>query len=230
MSDTNVNTIVAKKGLQITSTKYVGKKSKIKGVIYGRSGAGKTVLCSTAPNPLIISAEAGLMSLADKDVPVIEIKKFSDLAKAYKLAISEPGIETICLDSISDVAEVVLAEYKTEEKDPRKAYGRMAEDVIQFVKTFREMDKHIFIVAKEEANKDESTGKITYVPSAPGRVFAVQIPYLMDLVLCLRINKGGERYLQTQPDLYYDAKDRSGKLARKEKPDLTHIINTIKGE
>lgn len=215
--------------LSITTTKRAASDTKAKILLYGDSGVGKTVLCATAPKPLIISAEEGLLSLADQDVPCIEVKEFNDLPKAYLLAVSQKDIETICLDSISDVAEVVLAQYKSEEKDPRKAYGRMADDVIEFVKGLRKVNKHIIIVAKQEMQKDEYTGKMTYVPSAPGRVFAVQMPYLMDLVLCLRIAKGGERYIQTQPDITYSAKDRSGKLKPKEKADLNHVINVIKG-
>ena len=44
-------------------------------LVYGEAGIGKTTLCATAPSPLIISAEAGLLSLKKHDIPVYEIKE-----------------------------------------------------------------------------------------------------------------------------------------------------------
>ena len=52
-------------------------------MIYGDAGIGKTVLCSTAPAPIIISAEGGLLSLADKDLPVIEVECVKDVNQVY---------------------------------------------------------------------------------------------------------------------------------------------------
>jgi hypothetical protein len=37
------------------------------------------------------------------------------------------------------------------------------------------------------------------------------------------------RYLQTQPDISYHAKDRSGKLNKIERPNLKMIINKVMG-
>ena len=71
---------------------------------------GKTILCSTAPNPIIISAEKGLLSIADKDIPILEITSISELQQAFNI-VKKGAWETVCLDSISEIAEVVLAEY-----------------------------------------------------------------------------------------------------------------------
>jgi AAA+ superfamily predicted ATPase len=51
-------------------------KQGAKILVYGESGAGKTYTCSTAPGKvLIISMEAGLLSIRDKEnVDAIEIK------------------------------------------------------------------------------------------------------------------------------------------------------------
>ena len=53
-------------------------------MVYGGAGVGKTVLCSTAPNPVIISAEAGLLSLRDFDIPYVSVTKYEDLVDVYK--------------------------------------------------------------------------------------------------------------------------------------------------
>ena len=64
--------------IKITSTKDFYLRG-IKCLVYGESGVGKTVLCSTAPDPIIISAESGLLSLRKKDIPVIEINSLKTL-------------------------------------------------------------------------------------------------------------------------------------------------------
>jgi hypothetical protein len=55
----------------------------LKILVYGAAGAGKTRLIGTAKDPLIISAESGLLSLRDIDVPYIEVKTLADVQDAY---------------------------------------------------------------------------------------------------------------------------------------------------
>jgi len=204
----------------------------VKMLCYGRSGIGKTYMTRTAPNPIIISAEKGLLSLADVDIPAIEVETLADIRAAYKY-VKDEDYETIIIDSLSEVAEKLLLGFKKETRDPRQAYGRMADEMATLVRTFRDIpNKHVVFTAKERKDVDESTGKVSYVPMIPGKVFAYNAPYFFDLVCCMRVKKvDGEnvRYLQTQPSVQYDAKDRSGKLEVNESADLTHIINKIKG-
>ena len=57
----------------------------VKVLVYGQAGSGKTSLIGTLPAPIIISAEAGLLSLADLDIPYIEITDMASLREAYKI-------------------------------------------------------------------------------------------------------------------------------------------------
>ena len=217
--------------MKISSTKSVCRHVKV--CVYGESGVGKTVLGSTAPRPLIISAERGLLSLAHLDIPVIEVDSFQAIQEAYRYCKDNKDYDTIVLDSLSEVGETLLTKLKESEKDPRKAYGIMADQLYALTRQFRDIDNHVLFIAKQELNKDELTGKITYRPSAPGQSFTASIPYLFDIVLCMRIGKVDKelvRYLQTQPDLQYQAKDRSGRLAKSEEPDLTKLFNKILGD
>lgn len=218
--------------IEVTSTKR--KIHFIKACVYGDAGMGKTTLCATAPNPIIISAEGGLLSLADKDVPVIEVNGYTDLKAAHKFLKNNDDYDTICIDSLSEIAEQLLAEFKPGEKDPRKAYGRMADIMTDMTKTFRNLPKHVVMTSKQALHKDEYSGKITYVPYMPGQAFTQQVPYYFDLVMCMLVGKKGDdspRYLQTQPTISHTAKDRSGKLNPKEEPNLGILFDKIlKGE
>ena len=207
----------------------------LKALAYGRAGVGKTRLCASLPNPIILSAESGLLSIREFNLPYIQISTMKDLQEAYLWASTSreaQQFQSIAIDSISEIAEVVLANEKKLTRDPRKAYGEMADIMVPAIKSFRDLPgKHIYVSAKQGQIKDEATGALLFAPDAPGQNLPKELPYLFDEIFCLRIGKlptGEEfRYLQTQPDLQYSAKDRSGALDSMEKPDLSYIIQKI---
>lgn len=221
--------------IKITTAAQAAALHGVKILCYGRAGMGKTTLCATAPTPIILSAEAGLLSLRKYDIPVIEIKTIDDLQDAYQWATESAEaahFETICLDSLSEIAEVVLSNAKRTSKDPRQAYGELIERMGVTVRAFRDLSgKHIYMSAKQESIKDETAGTTSYGPSMPGSKLGGQLPYMFDEVLRLTVGRtpdGTEyRYLQTRPDFQSEAKDRSGALDAMEEPNLTTVVNKI---
>lgn len=222
--------------MRVISTKdYLNNGVKI--LVHGQAGIGKTCLCASLPDPIIISVESGLLSLASLDIPVIEVKTLDDLGEAHDwLAGSEEGrrYRSVCLDSISEIAEVVLTDEKNKEKDPRKAYGNMQDIMTDVIRAFRDLSgRNIYFSAKQERVQDEG-GRLLFGPSMPGQKLAQQIPYLFDEVFAYQVVKDGngvpQRMLLTQPDGISVAKDRSGRLGMFESPDLGEIIRKIKGE
>jgi hypothetical protein len=221
--------------IKITTAAQAAALHGVKILCYGRAGMGKTTLCSTAPTPIILSAEAGLLSLRKFDIPVIEIKTIEDMQDAYQWATESAEathFETICLDSLSEIAEVVLSNAKRTTKDPRQAYGELIERMGVTVRAFRDLSgKHVYMSAKQESIKDDTVGTTTYGPSMPGSKLGASLPYMFDEVLRLNIGRTPEgteyRYLQTRPDFQSEAKDRSGALDAMEPPDLTAVINKI---
>lgn len=221
--------------IRITTTAEAAKTHGIKVLVYAKSGYGKTYMTRTAPAPIILSAESGVLSLRDVAIPMIQIRTVQDLTEVYNWATSSAEARqfaTLYLDSISEIGEVVLANAKTQVKDPRQAYGELIEKMSMAIKAYRDLPgKHVVMAAKQEAMKDDLTGIITHGPSMPGSKLGPQLPYLFDEVFRLGIGKtpqGQEyRFLQTQPDLQYEAKDRSGVLAPMEPPDINHIFNKI---
>jgi phage nucleotide-binding protein len=210
-------------------------RSGVKLLVYGAAGAGKTSLIRTLPSPIVLSAEGGLLSIQDADLPYIEIATMDDLRQAYSFITSEEGAEckTVALDSISEIAEVVLNAEKKIAKDPRQAYGAMQEQMSDLIRAFRDLPgKHVYMSAKLEKSQDE-TGRMLYAPSMPGNKVGQSLPYFFDEVLALRVEKDAEgntqRALMCDSDGLWQAKDRSGKLASWEAPDLGAIIEKING-
>lgn len=207
----------------------------VKILTYGAAGAGKTSLIPTLPSPIVLSAEGGLLSIQDADVPFIEVDSMATLKEAYAWLSSSAEASqyaSIALDSISEIAEVVLNAEKKATKDPRQAYGAMQEQMADIIRAFRDLPKHVYMSAKLEKAQDEM-GRILYSPSMPGNKTGQQLPYFFDEVLALRVERDAEgntqRALMTDSDGLWVAKDRSGKLAPWEQPDLGAIIAKITG-
>lgn len=232
--------------LQFTTTSAAVKDKGVKFLIHAPPGYGKTMLCATMPNPCIISAEAGLLSLrpdnqvrvlgAAVDIPVIEIATAKDLEDAGAFFATSAHAKDLnpCLDSLSEIAEVVLAHLKRTCKDPRQAYGEMNERMTAFIRFFRDLpDKHVYFAAKQDVDKD-SDGVMRRGPSMPGKQLATNVGHFFDEVFALDIGelpdaqKTKYRFLRTQPNIQFQAKDRSGALAEIEEPNLSKIINKIR--
>lgn len=210
--------------------------SGVKLLVYGAAGAGKTYLIKTLPDPIILSAEAGLLSIKGSDLPYFVIESMSDLNEVYSWIVNSDEAkkyQSVALDSISEIAEVVLSSEKKIAKDPRQAYGAMSDQMADLVRAFRDLPgKHVYFSAKVEKAQDEM-GRILYAPSMPGNKFAQQMPYFFDEVLALRMELTSEgeiqRALMCGSDGIWTAKDRSGQLSPWEEPDLGAIIRKIGG-
>ena len=203
----------------------------VKCIVYGIAGSGKTRLAASAPNPLILSAESGLLSLSDYKVDYVEINSLKQWDEVYKFIKSSSDAnkyDTICLDSISEIAEVLIAELKPNFKDARQAYAQLADSMMPMLRKFRDLpSKHTLFTAKMITIQDEESGRVTDELMLPGKVLSSQIPYMVDELFHLTINKAKKPVLQTTPTRRSFAKDRSGALNAEEEPNLTNIINKI---
>ena len=204
----------------------------VKLLVYGAAGAGKTSLIKTLPDVVVLSAEGGLLSIQDADLPYLEITSMQDLQEAYSW-VMESDYKSVALDSISEIAEVCLSHEKKVNKDPRAAYGSMQEQMADIIRTFRDIPgRHVLMTAKLEKTQDEM-GRVLYSPSMPGNKTGQALPYFFDEVMALRVEKTPEgkteRALMCDSDGLWLAKDRSGKLEPYEAPDLGAIIAKIGG-
>jgi phage nucleotide-binding protein len=218
--------------VQVQSTSSV-MTTGIKLLVYGQAGSGKTTMIKTLPNPIILSAEGGLLSLKDSDLPFIKVGSMSELRDSYLWLVDNGGkYQSVAIDSISEIAEVVLNHEKKVAKDPRQAYGAMQEQMTDLIRAFRDLPMNVYMTAKLEKMTDE-TGKVMYSPSMPGIKTGQQLPYFFDELLALRVEKDSEgniwHGLKCRGDSAWQAKDRSGKLEEWEEPNLSKIIAKIGG-
>lgn len=208
-------------------------------LVYGGAGVGKTTLiASLRGKVLILSAEAGLLSLAgaDIDADVVEVTSIEALRAVYsELRSGDHGYDWIVLDSVSEIAEVVLSAEKSKSKDPRAAYGALSEEMVKIMRAFRDLACGVYFSAKLASTKDEATGKVSHSIGMPGAKLGEALPYLFDEVFRLVVideddgagGKVASRYLLTATDGKSVAKDRSGKLDAYEPADLGAVVGKI---
>jgi len=213
--------------------------SSVKILVPGESGAGKTRACAHLEDVVYLSAEGGLLSVKDLDKPYIEIGGIEELYEAYSwLTGSEEakGFRAVAIDSLSEIAEVVLSnERKTGKgaKDPRAAYGEMQDKMADVIRAFRDLPTHHVIMTAKVEKAATEMGEVRYVASMPGKKLTADLPYFFDEVLVVRTHRvEGEvsTIFQCHDDGVWHAKDRSGKLQMWEPYDLAAIVRKIGGD
>lgn len=182
------------------------KNLKLKILIYGLPGLGKTSFVATAPNVAVGVCETGhgkgMLSVATKGVRYTELTTY-DLFDEFCSAKGLPeGVETLALDSLSDMCMTFIKDKaiaavtrKTGESDKRSLgipemddYGTMGELARKIVRKLLDQDKHIIVTAKMRTKEPKATdigGETIIGPEAPGSFF-LGCTGMFDLVLALR--------------------------------------------
>lgn len=235
-----------------TSVQKELETNGIKMFVYGKAGVGKTMLAATLPRTLIVSRESGLLSLSKQNIervfagvehytdqPVAKIETQEDCTELLNICRTpqfKQNFDTVYVDSLSEIAENILEHTKKDPKckDARQAYMKTQEFIVQWVRDMRDLvGVNVVMVCKMDTVKDEISGVTRQAPMMPGQQTGKALPYLFDVVLFYGVDsrdqKNVKRFVQTQPDLQNEAKDRSGKLDMIEYPHLGYLFNKIKG-
>jgi phage nucleotide-binding protein len=235
--------------MKIQNTKNVNEQ-KIKAVIYGLSGAGKTTLADSLKdfNTLIISAESGLMSIAGSGIDFVDITKDDNgnllpkenridrLMEVYKFANSleaKKKYNLLFIDSLTEISQCLYDRLKKEfpdRKDSLVLYGELGQKTRDMIKAFRDLgDYHVVFTCLSVIDKDE-TGKRFAAFDLIGSI-SNKLAGFFDLVLYLRADSEGKRELICDATDSILAKNRGGKLQAVEPADLGLLFNKIlKGE
>lgn len=129
---------------------------------------------------------------------------------------------------------------KTGKPDTRGAYGLMGREMVNWLTQLQHSGKNVIVVGILEAVKDDF-GRIEYLPQMEGSKTGRELPGIFDQVITggmfilengqpvLDFQKGTQRGFICQQHNGYGvpAKDRSGRLATLEAPDLGAILKKI---
>lgn len=207
----------------------------IKALICGNPGAGKTLISSTFPDPLYASAEGGLMSLAQRNIPYVDVKDSTDLL-AVKAMCEQPehvrreilgfDVNTVVIDTIDEIQKILIRErLKETKKDSMELrdWGWLGEQMQVIISGFRNLDMNVVMTCHLRESQDSEAGTVWFEPGLQGAI-GKQIAAYFDLALLLDVrtvttvkdgksHKSQVRYLVSSPDSKHSwIKDRSGQL------------------
>lgn len=157
----------------------------IKALVYGPPGTAKTPLTLTAPRPLYVACETGSRSISRAvklpAVPCQTVEQINEFRKWLKSSQEANSFDTIAVDSLSQMAEIYLANAQRTNKDGRAAFGIMAKSMREFVDEIRTLPrKHAYLICKLGMRNVAETGM--NIPSFPGKDLESFIPHEIDFV------------------------------------------------
>lgn len=154
----------------------------VKILCFGPPGSGKTPAIMTAPNPVLLATEPGLLSLRGSNVPTWEAgsaDRVEDFRKWFFGSNEARKFDTLCVDSVSQMAEHYLTRAEANNKHGMAAYGQMADDAFAFISAlYYQREKHVYLVCKEEVMADGWRR-----PYFPGKELNAKVPHLYDVIL-----------------------------------------------
>lgn len=194
----------------------------VKLVVAGISGSGKTTLAKTlqeglSEKVLVISAEAGLLSLHGSAVDYVElqqewdskkneftpvpkierIRRLGDIFKFVQTPAAQAKYKWLFIDSLTEISQAMLEAIEAQEefqgpKNTIKKYGELSTRMMSMAKTFRDMSHYsvcFSALTKTEIDNDQQTSTKISVIGA----FADRLPALFDEILFLGVtNEVGE--------------------------------------
>lgn len=229
---------------QLRPAGQLAQKLGVKAMVYGPPGTGKTPAINTAPRPVLLASEPGLLSMRGSNVPTWEGYTAPKIREFFEWLFSSAeakNYDTVGADSLSQIAEIVLMDQLARNRDGRKAYGEMSRIVMEWVDGLYFMPaKHTWLVCKEGTIEEKTytfgpTGvpveSTTYKkrPYFPGNDLNIKVPHRYDAILRMeRANvpgmQGLQRVIRCHETDTVIARDRSGRLAEIEPPDLNALF------
>ncbi len=217
---------------QLKAASELAQRFGVKSLMYGGPGSGKTPLVMTAPRPVLCVCEPGMLTMRKAtNVPAWEAytpERIEEFFEWVTKSSEAKNFDTVCVDSVSQMAEIVTVAELKKNKDGRKAYGEMARYIMAKMNALYYMpNKHVYLIAKQ-GNFEEEGGTIRK-PYFPGKELNVQVPHMYDEVWHIGLNTipGQPKPVvadRTVSTFGTFARDRSGQLEELEYPDLSTLF------
>ena len=204
-----------------------------KSLVYGAPGSAKTPLIDTAPRPLLLACEAGLLSMRKSNVPTYQAftpERIDEFFKWFFHSNESKNFDTIAIDSAPQMADIYLQNILNGKSKAgnkvhgQAAYGEMARNVMDNLRPLFYMpQKHAYVICKETSDAQGMKR-----PYFPGQQLNVDVPHLYDFILHLGIKNvpGMGQALAFQCNQTFDAlaRNRTGNLLDYEEPHFGKLV------
>lgn len=216
-------------------------------LIYADSGAGKTVLCGSAPKGLFLATEPGTVAAKKQgsDAEVWPIDDHAELMKAHKYLEENPQEYTwVMLDGLTNLQEILWRESIAKgqninpDRDPdilaQQDYLRVQNQIKEVVRLFNDLPQNVIYTAQTMRSEDEED-EVLMLPLLSGKKgeFAQKICGMVHVVGYLSVvtpkdkTKQPFRRLHTQREGKIFAKDRYDAIGRMDLPTVPKIAQKV---
>lgn len=200
---------------------------KLKVLVYGGSGTGKTTFSATFPKPFIFDFDGGLLSVRGRDIEYETyvdksmlrpdaFERFSTKLEELHGMASLP-YQTVVLDSITTMQEAVLRSIQSTNRTLGKQttlqeWGMLVGKMEDILYRINSLNVNIVAIAHEQIVQDEISSEIMVLPLIVGKKLPDRIGLWFDEVYNSRVDRGqGGRptyQMMTVADRKYKAKSR----------------------
>jgi len=221
----------------------------IKALLLGAPKSGKTTAAATFPNAIFADCEAGLMSIAHRDVPYVSVDESSKLDTllfmlgddALRASAAErlgmPAVETLVIDTLDAFQELLKRERLAAERRTlfdKQDWGWLKDTLTGYIRRAVALPMHVVLTCHIKTTKDD-TDRIIAQPSLQGGI-SEEVAGMVGFALLAERDRQvnpttGEAYTRYQLRAEGDERNphlgnrAGGRLAGTVDPDFKHLYD-----
>lgn len=204
-------------------------------IVFGPAKSGKTRLIPTLENPIICSTDSGLASIRGFNHACVECNNWNEVASFNEWATSDSAernqFKEIVYDDLTEMAGLYLVMALAANKDGRKAYGQMGEEMMYFFREMRKLKQQTVVLLSKEERIQNEKGELLYSPMLPGQALQPLVPYMFGQIYHMEAWTAPDgvvhEVLRCKRNNQIEAGDRSGKLGEIEFANLGEINRKV---
>jgi phage nucleotide-binding protein len=206
-------------------------KIKLKGLIYGQPGTGKTSVALSSPKPLLIDFDNGLRRVSKQyQTDSVQIESYQNLLDILEKE-NITNYETIVIDTLGKMIDriadwLAISNPKVKQADGQlsmKGWGNVKAEFQRLLKLLESKNKSVIFIAHEKEEKvGDEVMKRPDVAGSSGKDIVKDLDFMGYMSI-----KGGKRTIDLAPNEAYYAKNSLGLDSFLEYKTLTGINNFL---
>ena len=127
---------------------------RIKALIFGQAGSGKTTLALSAPKPLLLDFDGGVHRVNYEHQPdaTVQIGSWSEAIEVLNEDLSP--FETIIIDTVGKMLDYIVDDAEKKRIGGWKKWEHVNDNFRSFIRSIHAMNKHVILVAHRDTRKE----------------------------------------------------------------------------